>query len=71
MTKGKRLDAGDVVRLNSGGPDMTVDTVFADGWVRCVWGQADDGSYRHSRHFRVETVTLIREAMTAIGDGPK
>lgn len=34
---GARFNVGDVVRLKSGGPKMTVDDVFQEGNMRCQW----------------------------------
>jgi uncharacterized protein YodC (DUF2158 family) len=31
------LKAGDIVELKSGGPLLTVEDVFDDGTVKCVW----------------------------------
>ena len=32
---------GDVVKLKSGGPKMTVETEASEGWVSCRWFRAD------------------------------
>lgn len=40
-----KFKAGDVVKLKSGGPHMTVDSYTASGKVVCVWfedGKSDD-----------------------------
>jgi uncharacterized protein YodC (DUF2158 family) len=43
---------GDVVRLKSGGPKMTVVEATGDGWVTCVWfnpdGKKDTGTFPES-----------------------
>lgn len=36
---------GDLVRLNSGGPNMTVEHTRSDGFTGCVWF-VDDEAYR-------------------------
>lgn len=37
MAKEGRFQLGDIVKLKSGGPEMTVDYVFGDGDYRCQW----------------------------------
>lgn len=66
MTKtGQKFQIGDIVCLNSGGPEMTVSIVYPDGWILCSWQIGHGiGSYGGNQHFRIETVTLIREAIT-------
>jgi uncharacterized protein YodC (DUF2158 family) len=44
---------GDLVKLKSGGPVMTVDTLSHDGKVYCVWYQHD--GYL-GREFQAETL---------------
>jgi len=40
----KPIEVGDVVRLKSGGPNMTVYAFEADGRVECIWD--DRSGYR-------------------------
>ena len=52
------IEIGRIVRLKSGGPNMTVETIFSDHegiWVRCSWS-AD--TKRNSRTFDVDAVEL-------------
>lgn len=37
------MNPGDVVTLNSGGPEMTVTSVDSDGYVNVVWFQEASG----------------------------
>lgn len=37
MAEHKELEVGDVVRLKSGGPAMTVGSVESDGYCFCHW----------------------------------
>lgn len=37
MTESRKFNNGDVVKLNSGGPKMTVSGYGDDGRVVCVW----------------------------------
>jgi len=36
------IKVGDVVRLKSGGPDMTVEAIEDDQYVSCVWFQGNN-----------------------------
>jgi uncharacterized protein YodC (DUF2158 family) len=41
---------GDVVRLNSGGPDMTVHSTWMDGAaenVQCTWFRGDEDAWQN------------------------
>lgn len=55
---GASFVAGDVVRLISGGPEMTVEAVPADETsdVVCVWSGARDGAFCRER-IAVEALT--------------
>ena len=47
------LRVGDIVKLKSGGPEMTVAQVFQNDQVRCIW--FDAGECKES-DFYVETL---------------
>ncbi len=56
------LERGDVVKLNSGGAEMTVDWVQeleAGDVIHCKW--FDSGDNLQSGRFRVEMVKYIRD----------
>ncbi|MEE4118464.1 MAG: DUF2158 domain-containing protein [Paracoccaceae bacterium] len=50
------LRVGDIVRLRSGGPDMTVEGLRSGGLVDCVW--FDEGS-RQAAAFHVATLLVV------------
>lgn len=53
----KNLHIGDIVRLNSGGPWMTVTGFLDDGWtIQCHWFDEADQS---------NTITIPAEALEA------
>lgn len=55
------LRRGDVVKLNSGGPDMTVTLVYKGLFstiMTCSW-YSDDDTYTRAQ-FPVESLTLIK-----------
>lgn len=41
-----QIEVGDVVRLKSGGPSMTVMDITPEGEVKCEWFSGDDVSRR-------------------------
>jgi uncharacterized protein YodC (DUF2158 family) len=50
------LRVGDIVRLRSGGPDMTIEGLRSGGLVDCVW--FDEGS-RQAAAFHVATLRVV------------
>ena len=53
------IEIGSIVRLKSGGPNMTVEAIFSDHegvWVRCSWS---DDTKRISRTFDLDAVELL------------
>ena len=46
---------GDIVRLNSGGPDMTIEAIANDGTLSCSWLARGERSFAC---FAPETVIL-------------
>jgi uncharacterized protein YodC (DUF2158 family) len=62
-----RIDAGDRVRLKSGGPVMTVETVDPDGQATCCWLEGKPRKKRRE-HFAVVTLErLPKQSIGAIG----
>jgi uncharacterized protein YodC (DUF2158 family) len=49
---------GDVVRLKSGGPNMTVETVDDDE-VRCAW--FDDKNQIHRENFLLTSIRKVQQ----------
>lgn len=59
----KKIDAGDVVRLKSGGPDMTVALIGQDGQdsiATCVWFNTDEDT-QFRGDFEVVTLEFQEE----------
>ncbi|MCA9769715.1 MAG: DUF2158 domain-containing protein [Gemmatimonadetes bacterium] len=60
MSTGQSFETGDIVRLKSGGPRMTVvrypDFSIDGNWVRCQWF---GGTKLNSGDFTEETLELI------------
>ena len=58
---------GDVVRLKSGGPDMTVTQVSPGGGrLECVWFHEGQ---RYQQPFLIETIGIVRRAVVQGGEG--
>lgn len=61
------MKVGDVVRLKSGGPQMTVTAEYergfsADRWVTCVWfTDPTDGPRCNDRNFPVDALEAVKE----------
>ena len=55
----EEFKAGDVVRLKSGGPKMTVVEVRNDGWISCLWFE---GSTVYEYNFRLFVLTKVSES---------
>lgn len=52
------FEIGELVRLKSGGPKMTVDCRMADGQsVNCTW--FDDGGKSHTKNFAVASLKKV------------
>lgn len=50
---------GEIVKLKSGGPDMTMDgDRGSDGRIKCVWF---DGATLNSSHFHEESVEYAKD----------
>jgi uncharacterized protein YodC (DUF2158 family) len=54
-----RMRVGDVVRLRSGGPDMTVECLRGAGLVECVW--FNEGR-REGGQFLTQTLEMVTKA---------
>jgi len=59
MDKDERLEIGDVVRLNSGGIDMTVNSIEGD-LIECAW--IDEHKSQRYHEFKKVMLTFIRRA---------
>jgi len=55
-----KYELGDIVKLNSGGPDMSVKTVPLEArvWYRCDWFA---GKKLESGEFREEQLILVKK----------
>lgn len=52
---------GDVVKLKSGGPDMTVTYTGSDGKLDCTWFNREGVVYSAQSHvFRADTLKLVK-----------
>lgn len=61
-TKKDEIVVGSVVRLKSGGPEMTVEAINNSGSLTCVWFNETDGGYaRDLAIFSFQTVDLLTE----------
>jgi carbamoyltransferase len=59
LSMADEIEIGSIVRLKSGGPNMTVEAIFSDhdgAWVRCSWS---DDTKRISRTFDLDAVELL------------
>jgi uncharacterized protein YodC (DUF2158 family) len=62
------LKAGDVVRLRSGGPRMTVSSVNEPlHFVDCVWFLSASGGLQ-TGHFAPEAVAIVEDAVAIVED---
>jgi uncharacterized protein YodC (DUF2158 family) len=62
------IEVGNVVRLNSGGPSMTVEEVLDDGQVKCVWF---DKTRERTRTFNVtmlQKTTPEQHGLVVVGN---
>lgn len=65
----QKFQVGDTVQLNSGGPEMTVQSVFeipqeegpAKVYARCSW--MDEAGRAHHDHFDVRTIQRANKAV--------
>jgi uncharacterized protein YodC (DUF2158 family) len=57
---------GDVVQLNSGGPEMTISFILPTGKVFCVWF---DGSEKREETFPPEAIQLVERENEALKVG--
>lgn len=53
------IEAGDRVRLMSGGPVMTVETVDADGQATCSWFEGKTKKRKRKEQFPTATLECI------------
>ena len=59
MSKKYEYGVGDIVKLRSGGPDMSVNTVYTD-YYRCQWfagKKLESGNFQEEQLERVEPHT--------------
>jgi uncharacterized protein YodC (DUF2158 family) len=61
------FDIGTIVNLNSGGPDMTVERVYENSAMRCVWF---DGGLLREADFRPGTVTVKTKELVLCNKTP-
>lgn len=59
-----KFKEGDIVKLKSGGPDMTIEKVVisaitkeASGFIRCVWFE---GVVKHESLFKKDMLELVK-----------
>ncbi len=55
----QKIKLGDVVRLKSGGPTMTVYQILGDGSVMCRWFASDSGAEPRAGCFEACTLTGV------------
>ena len=62
--KAHRWNVGDVVRLNSGGPEMTISEVVDFEWIECCWFNGTD---YETLAFRRDQLNLVEPSPEADG----
>lgn len=59
-----QLEAGDVVKLKSGGEKMTIEEIDGDGYISCVWFE---GSQIQRGRFAAATLQKYKPVTGSIG----
>jgi uncharacterized protein YodC (DUF2158 family) len=60
MTDTPSFTEGDVVRLKSGGPKMTVTVIGANAYKDAVWCQWFDGMNSKTERFKIKALEMVQ-----------